>query len=245
MVQALLCSDERAHAPQPESQLLTRLTEVFRWGSINFDPFARPYFGDEAKLDDFFSRVCREFLAEARKSLSRGGLLVLKHPALFKFLSEFRELLPEVQIVITVRDPRDQIASELEVAKRADRKHQRTAFEYAKALQSWFENEPDLSGTTVVRYEDLVSDFDDTKRRLESRLNLKLTFDPAKSWPDLSDIDQMRHFPAWGPKYGQPVDQSGAGRHRRDLSADQISEIEAVCHPIMQAFEYERADPGR
>ena len=238
LTQVLLSSDTRAHPPQPESQVLTRIVEAYAWSAQNFDIFGRPYFTERSALRNVFAATCRTFISDARRALSADGVLVLKHPALFKVLAEFQELVPEARVVVTVRDPRDQIASELEVARRAHGADAGNVKTYALALQSWFGANPDLKNVVVIRYEDLVGDFSTVKKRLESELDLELNFDPTAPWPALHDLEPMRAFPAWGPKYGGPVDASSVSRFRAELTPQKIAEIEATCRPIMEQFGY-------
>ena len=236
---AVLCSDPRAHPPQPDSQVLTRIVEAYAWSAANFDMFGRPFLADRSSLRNVFAAACRSFLSDARRALSANGLLVLKHTALFRVLAEFRELVPEARVVVTVRDPRDQVASELEVDRRAHRADVGAVSRHAQALHDRFHGDPDLKDAVVIRYEDLVGDFFAVKERLEAELDVELKFDPGAPWPALEDLEPGRVFPSWGPKYGGPVDAGSVGRFRSELDPEQIAEIEAACRAIMEQFGYQ------
>ncbi len=238
LLTAVLCSDPRAHPPQPETQILTRIVEAYAWSDAQFETFGQPFFADRAALRASFAGACRSFLANAEATLGAKGLLVLKHPRLSKSLAAFRQLLPEARIVVTVRDPRDQVASELEVDRRAGQTARRGVRSHAAALRDWFAEPPGLEGASVVRYEDLVGDFDAVRTRLEAELELNVPFDPAGAWPELAALDPLRRFPAWSPKYGGRIDAQSVGRFRADLSRDQIAEIEATGAALMERFGY-------
>ncbi len=235
---AVLCSDPRAHAPQPEAQILTRIVEAYDWSAKNFGNFGQPFFSDELSLRDFFAESCENFIKAARDKLSPSGLLVLKHPALLRVLDSFQRLMPAARVITMLRDPRDQIASELEVAKRSG-KSQTVPF-LAARLMSFFENTTGIDDTVVVRYEDLVRDFRSVVARLERELGVKITFDPTRRWPDMSGLESFKAWPASTPKYGCPIDPKGVGRYKRDLDGGEIRIIETICEDLMSRFKYPR-----
>ena len=234
----VLCSDPRANPPLPECQALTRVVEAYHWGTLHHEEFIEPLVGPGDIMEQLFSRVIREFFKAVADNVPNEGLTILKHPAMVRVLGPMMKLNPEVRPVVMVRDPRDQVASELEVASRAGAVG-KSVKALAVNLASWFDG-LDTTGLFVVRYEDLVGDFPNVRRKLETHLGLRLLFDPTEQWPNLQRLKAMRKYPSWSPKYGQPMDQAGVGRWTTDIGQTDITVIERICENYMQCFGYER-----
>ncbi|MCP4525603.1 MAG: sulfotransferase [Aestuariibacter sp.] len=118
LLSAILSSDERANPLGQEAQVLTRIVEAYRWGRENFEQFGQSFFGDPKTYRAFFAKIAARFAQEVSARISPGGVLVLKNPELSKVLLDVADLFPNARFLALVRDPRDQIASELEVKAR-------------------------------------------------------------------------------------------------------------------------------
>lgn len=232
--------------------MLTRIVEAYDWANHNFELFGRPFLGDHASLRAVFAAACDRFLATAREQVPRSGLLVLKSPELLPVLDRFRELVPRARVVVMLRDPRDQVASEIEVAARrhrgwklpvlwAYRRSGLLARRYATRLRDQFAVTGRITDTVNVRYEDLVRDFGSVKAALEAQLGVQIGFRPEEPWPDISDIEEFRAFASWSPKYGRPVDPASVGRYRADLRRHEVAAVERICGGVMHRFGYDRA----
>lgn len=233
---AVLCSDPRANAPAAESQTLTRIVEAYQWAESNFDDFGRPYFESRLEQRRLFSDACARFMLAAYRRTSSNGILVLKHPALMNVLPAFRAVSPATNVVMMVRDPRDQIASELALRSNGTR----DVKAHAETLASWYDRGLPYEGVHIVRYEDLVSDPESEKTKLEKRFSLTLRFQADKHWPDISGLHGFRDKPSWSEKYGQPIDTASVGRFRADLSEPEVQTVEEICVDLMEAHGYGR-----
>lgn len=236
---AILCSDPRANSLVPEAQAITRIVEAYQWTAQNHEQFADFLVGPHDQLKRLYSGWLSELLGVAAHQIPNNGLLVLKHPAMVRVLGPLMELAPSVQPVVMVRDPRDQVASEQAVAARAGRPNSDAAA-LAKNLRSWFDG-LDTSGLTIVRYEDLVSDYVNVKKHLETNLDLQLSFEPSASWPNLDGLSRMLAYPSWSSKYGQAIDTGSVGRYTADLGTVEIAAIEDICASYMMRFGYARS----
>lgn len=236
---AVLCSDPRANPQLPESQALTKLVEAYHWARVHQKEFVSPLFGENELVENLYSAWVGEFLTAIAENVPNQGLLILKHPAMSPILKSFQLLIPKMQAVIMVRDPRDIVASELEVAKRAGHSNSAGVEIYADRLMNWFDG-LETSGFCVVKYEDMVNNFTTVKQRLERRFDLELMFNPNQQWPTIERLDSLRHYPSWSPKYGQPVDQLSIARWKSDLSENDINIVENVCDRYMIRFGYEK-----
>lgn len=232
---AVICSDPNAHPPQPEAQILSQIVRAYEWSHRQYGAFGRPFLNRQG-LRELFAGTCRNFLQKARTSLAPPKTLVLKHPAMLPHLKSFQDLLPTASVITMVRDPRDQICSELEIEMATS--GQRSVKKHAEKLLRWCVDTDNIEKTMVVRYEDLVQDFRAVKTRLETELNLTILLDPDKPWPDISSLKQFRNKPSWNENYGKRVTTNSVGRYRHDLTADEIRIIETLCCDLMSKFGY-------
>ena len=64
LMSAILSSDERANPLGQESQILTRIIESYRWGSVNFVDFGPSFFPDYQSYKIFFQKIMTQFSNE-------------------------------------------------------------------------------------------------------------------------------------------------------------------------------------
>ena len=93
----LLCGSPDAHRYVGEFQFLTRILDAFRWGH---------------HLDDLQRETIRNLISEAVTTLAPLRCAILKNPELSAHVLMLAKALPESPFVATIRDPRDQVASE-------------------------------------------------------------------------------------------------------------------------------------
>ena len=76
-----------------------------------FDLHSRNYFEDREKLNEFCAAETVRFLEMTHAFFGNPKFLVLKHPFLTRLFTYLHQLLPEAKFVISLRDPRDNVAS--------------------------------------------------------------------------------------------------------------------------------------
>lgn len=161
----------------------------------------------------------------------RGGE---KTPLHFKHLAEILAGFPDTPVIFLMRDPRDVVLSM--------RKAWSTPIQ--EATQVW--NEAFLSFTETVSplvhlvlYEDLVHDPAATTERMCQAL--REPFEPemlrlSSRLPD--QLRAIRHLDL--TKLSGPVVSSSVGNHK-EMSSEEISEVERACAMGMEAMGYEFA----
>lgn len=252
LLAAILSSDEHSNPLGQEAQILTRLLESYRWGRNHFDQFGSSFFEDRQSYRRFFSEIGERFSREVAERISPGNVLMLKNPEFSLVAQEITELFPNAGLLATVRDPRDQIASELEVAMRrlsdAGQNSQlvkRNVSDLAKQYMNYYRQPRQLDRQQsrpihFVRYEDLVLKPADTLDRLRSITGLDISFDPKARWSKVSERAALDTTPSRSELYGEPVSGSSVGRFKRDLKPEEILAVEAECADLMDAFGYSR-----
>jgi len=251
LLAAVLSSDKRANPLGQEAQILTRIIEAYRWGRERFEQFGCSFFDDPDMYRTFFQEIVDRFQIEVSERIS-SGVLVLKNPEFSLVMLDIAELFPYATLLVTVRDPRDQIASELEVSLRRlvdngqdPRLLNRNIADLAGYYVNYYREILELRARQpgrihVVRYEDLVLQAAKSLNEIRAITGLKLSFDPKKTWSRVSDQASLHSGPSRSDLYGAPIDARSVGRYKRDLSIDELNVVEEVCSELMDEFDYQR-----
>jgi hypothetical protein len=252
LLSSVCCSDPAANPLIAEAQILTRLVEAYRWGRLNFTLFGKSFFDDEHALRDLFAGMAVSFVEHARRRFAPASTLILKNPEFCLVIDDLRGLLPEAKVIVTLRDPRDQVASELDTGlrqidrgRRNDAARDRDIAALCRTLLAYYE--PVLAAAAgapdrflFVRFEDLLMRTTDTVDELRSFTGLALAdFDPGDDWTRVGlDWNDYRHLPSITAAYGSKFDPSRVGRHRATLRSDEIATVEACCQSLMERWGY-------
>ena len=251
LVNAILCSDAAANPLLPEAQPLTRILEAQQWTLDRFDRFGRPYFGGADDVHGLFAPVLDGLIGRVAARYPEAATLVLKNPELSKVAGAAAAAFPEARFVVCVRDPRDQVASEMEVGERRiaagigsplvknrrfDRLTEYFLGYYEEPLRL-HRDRPDR--LLFLRYEDVVSDVDGSLAALRRHTGLALAdFDPDAPWRSSPEFAAGDGEPWQTPRYGSGIDGGGVGRYRHDLDREAIAVIEDLAAGFMDRFGY-------
>ena len=118
LLAAVLSADTSAPPLPGEAQLVPQWLASYRWARDHFAIRALPFFRDEDELRAFYRRLLGEFVSHCRNRFGRDAALILKSPELSLYLEEALEVFPEARFLATIRDPRDQVASEWRVVEK-------------------------------------------------------------------------------------------------------------------------------
>ena len=158
---------------------------------------------------------------------------------------------PESRFVVCVRDPRDQVASEVEVGERriaagigSPLVKNRRFDRLTEFFLDYYEDPLRLHGEQpdrilFLRYEDVVGDVAGALAALRRHTGLALEdFDPDAPWRTSAEFSSGDGEPWQTARYGSGIDGGGVGRHRSDLDGEAISVIENVAAGFMDRFGY-------
>jgi Sulfotransferase family len=246
----ILCGSPDTHRYIGEFQFLTRILDSFRWGHDNFDRLVRFYFRDRDHLDSFQTETIRNLLSEAVTTLAPLRCAILKNPELSAHVHVLAKALPESVFVATVRDPRDQVASEQAVIAKQLKIGLRTgavpsARDLAAHFQSYYDPLWELQAAqperiTFVKYEDLVSSPGQTIAETCNFLEIRPDgIDPTRKW-DFGDVEKvaMKTRPSWTPLFGQPPSTERIGIGSSLLTPTEIREIDEGAAFLGRKFGY-------
>ncbi len=248
LLQYILCQSPDTHLFNSEAQFLTQLLAAFRWGDEQYERMLVTYFGDQKHYDSFQRRTLSDFLTNARRVTGAKKFLVLKNPELSTHVDQLIHHFPQAKFLILVRDPRDQIASEIEVIQRRDS----NSFLDEKLLPTLCGNyresynlllplaNDSSINAMVVRYEDLTQNLTETLPRLEDFLGIDLSnYDPHTYWNNVRvNWNLMRARPSWSENYGAPLTVDPVASFTKRLSTEQIRQIESLLNDLMERLDY-------
>lgn len=259
LLQTILCQDEAVNPLVPEAKYLRHLVAAYRFGKQTFGAETRAYFRDLQGYVLFNRNVVSLMLEQTRALYAGATHLCLREPHLTQYFPELYELLPDARFVCIVRDPRDVIASMVEVGARLARDGMA-----ADAMARLFTSRrmSDLSAHYLsfyapivrynvegfrarcpfIRYEDLVERPAEYLGRLRELTGLALAdYDPARA-PDTGEVDYRQsgqYQRAWNSAlYTSKVEDSRIGRYREVLTAEEVAEVDRACAEFMRRFGY-------
>ena len=255
LLAGVLCADTGANPLIGEAKIITKLMEVLLWARdpTVFNDFNRYTFADEDDLTGYFAAMIDDYVERTRILQGNPEHIVLKSPEYCLVLEDLVRAAPDARIVISVRDPRDQITSELEVYNRDERGDmlvESQQFRHIRRLTSKLNKyyagaalaekiAPDR--VMYVRYEDLITNFEETVARLNAFTGMSHnTFDPGREWPRYaaaSDLDPTQSD--YTPYYGKALEAARIGRYREALDPSEVRIIETECRALMERFNYE------
>jgi hypothetical protein len=254
LLASILCADKTVNPLLRETHYLREQVQLYKRCKTYFkENERRNYFADEEDLRSFTRQWVLALLDKIRDRYKPIEHLVLKSfPMTFEF-PELYELLPEAYFLVTLRDPRDGIASQVEVGEkqakagqnvRFPRDTHRLACEY-QAIYSSCVNTRDAafkSRILYVKYEDLVGDTEKALARIRDFTGLSLAgFDSSKDWQS-----SQRDFrngveltdPYTSQLYGQGISKQRIHRFKEVLTPGEIKLIERGAASYFQHFGY-------
>lgn len=262
LMQQLLCQLPAANPYVYECAYLTSLVGCYGEARRHWGRNHASYFGDPEGLRGFHSLITKAFLDYTAARLGDCQHLVLKEPHLTMLWPELFELAPDSVFLLMVRDPRDVIASMVEVGQKqraigqqylyVDRNIAHLCDHFLSFYgPCWDCSHPEFRRRlAVVRYEDLVGDPQGTLRQIAGFTGLP--FDQIDPFQPLAaghvnpeaNANSRLYMPWVTEVSGQQVSTSRVGNHLRVLSEAEIRQVESRCRDFCEWFQYRRSSLG-
>ncbi len=167
-----------------------------------------------------------------------------KSPHHCRHVDDIRRLLPAARFIHVLRDPRDVVASRLQVPW--------TRASHLSLARSWVKDHArhrrhleslPPAVYTEVRLERLIADPEGELRRLCGFLGE--SFDPTMlRFHERADPGFAAREQGWKGGTMRPLDRGAAGRYRTRLTARQIAGVERVAGSAMRSLGYPLDAPG-
>ncbi len=254
LLAGILCADANANPLIGEAPMLRMLAQTLQWARkpANFESFLKYSFGGEADVIGYFALMIDQYVERTRAMQGNPQHVVLKSPEFSLVLEEMVLAQPDARFVVCVRDPRDQITSDLEVQNKddagkmvGDGRTYRDISAAAKTLNGYYAKVAAAERLAperilYVRYEEVLQDFAATLNRLNAFTGMRDNqFDPARDWPRYASISDLEpNYADYTPYYGKPLEASRIGRYRQFLDRKEVHRIETDCGELMRRFGY-------
>ncbi len=204
---------------------------------------SRDYGLSQASLQASFARAIEGFLAPLAKD---GKRIAEKTPANALHFTQLRRLFPDSPLVTIIRDPRDVVASLLDMDWRdgASGEPLTITHDPAEGARLWVKSvnsalalapDPNLY---ALRYEHLAAHPAREISALFAFLGIKEALEPALAHHTAFNAGDGEHESS-AARVAQPIDQAACGRWQRDLSTSQIAIIEDIAGPCMRQLGYD------
>lgn len=253
LLQKVLTLDPVASPMLREASYLRYLLEAYHRGRANFDGDTRDYFSDLNEYDQFNTALLVQFIRQTARRFPNAACLVLKEPHLTLFLPDLHRALGRSRFVIMVRDPRDIVASLIEVGRRMAHMGQRHFFAQrdiealTRHALSFYEpvfrsRQPDLQDRLLfVRYEDLVGPSARSLENIERHTGLQIRRHLARLdhvVPEGS-ASETRYRPWLTELYAAGISARSVGSFRGILSAEEAERVGELSRRFRQRFGYD------
>ena len=257
VLQAVLCSTADTNPQIHEAQYFTRLVYLYKYSLETFDRYLCHYFDDLEELKACHADLMLGFLDRTLQRYRPAAHLVLKNPEMTPLFPEISGLVEDAKFVVVIRDPRDTIASILEVARKQAEQGQITnltqmaddAEKYANHYNSYYaalfnNGNPDfIKRLLFVKYEALVQNTESVVATLAEFTGLPLQgFDASQPWRTLVDYtdEKLTSEPFHSELRGKPLSKDRIGHYAKHLAKEDIETIEQACGRFMDRFGYAR-----
>jgi len=254
LLNGVLCSDQTTNPLLRETHHFREVVRLYCNGKQTFEAREkRHYFSTVEELRAIISVFGYEFLRRTLERYPPSTNLVVKSFPLTTMFPDLHELIPEAKFVISVRDPRDTIASQIAVGKRLESAGERNQFprnilklarEYNRHYLPTLEcANPDFTRQLLfVKYESLTRQPEMEIERIRRFTGLALHGADAVTCWSRSNRDFREEYSGGDPflteHYGQRITPSRIGRYREVLTSREIRLLDAECAVIYERFGY-------
>ena len=248
----ILCSDPYSNPVLTENHFVSDAALAYSNSRNRLDREKGHFFTGARDAREFYSDWITSFLERIQSRYAPAKHLIIKSTGLSPYSPDLHEIMPDARFIMSMRDPRDIVASMIEVGERQQRmwgnnQYPRDADGLASLVMKTYApcltcRDPGFNEKLyVVIYERLVTDPSSIIAKMETWAGLDLSgFDPSTTWPRTKrDFSREKEAsPFITEPYGEAITSNLVGRFTDTLSGEETATVERICAPIMQAFGY-------
>jgi len=260
VIHRVLCSAENSNPYISESWFLSDIMRLYRWNLSRYDVRHADQFGNVRNFRELIWLNVRQYISTVSVKYNDPEILILKHPELSYYFHELSFQFRNFRFVVIVRDPRDVIASIMEVAERHRKnkvaspqtdltdikQHCDSYISYYAEIINKYES---FAGKLIfVKYEDFMNNPGKELSRISQFAGPR--YDVARAVEFLpehasaanfnKDVREKDPFSGafWSDAYTQPINTSRIGRYSEILNKAQVEEIEQRLSFFGNQFAY-------
>lgn len=236
---ALICTSASVNGYIGECSYFSQLIRAFNRGMEIFDIHTRYYFKNQLEYADLHRGLLATVLTAHWQHLGRPAMLVLKDPDMLNIIPAVAVLVEQAKFVILYRDPRDVIASRVQVQTRRNPRGNFThPNNIAGLAEEYISGYRAIEGLAVTQPKRIF--FQEYERLVLQDLALLQEFlglrdlDPSLVWQDSVVEQKDVATDAWNSTfYFQPMSSDPIGSYQKSLNPETIHLIEHLCNPTV------------
>ena len=250
-----LCSHEKFNPAIPENHLVTNLSKNFFKQNQRNNNIEESYYFDNIKDTKSYFKNCLEIFFNKISKKYSVNYLALKSITLTTNINILNTIYPEINYVMTIRDPRDIIVSMISVGSRQEKLNMQNQFPRNIELLCqkinrfyWFFLEKKqekflYEKVYLIKYEDFIYKPLDMLNQFKKKFLLDIVYNNNLDiWRKSSntykknseDIDNPYKSDLWN----QPLNNSRIGIYKEKLKNNEINQINSYCKDIIEMFDY-------
>ena len=264
LLQHVLCTSPQANPFVHGCRYLTSQIAVYAQYAGNDHLYIDDYLGGREGLTNFTKDILDRLLQKTHHRLGRPDCLILKNPELSTYFPLAAALMPRARFIVSVRDPKDTIASMIGVGEKhrqngvnsflasAGRDVDKLCASYRQFYLPVFQSlqkcdEALKERVLFIRYESLIGDTEAVVERLSAFTGLALPAEDLvdqKAWrsrvnPESDDVYSHPRWSAYVTELsGGPISAASIGRYREALTQAEAEKIDRLCADVRRAFSF-------
>ena len=249
-----VCSQNIFNPAIPENHLITNLTKNFfsqikRNSEIEEDYFfeslndTKKYFKN--CLNIFFNKIAKKYSTK---------ILVLKSITITSNINVLNLFYPEIFYIMTIRDPRDTVASMINVGIKQEKLKMKNQFprkiEYLcnkinGSYRLLFDKKQKnflKENVQIIKYEDFIENSYTSLSKIINKFSINIQYSKNSNiWGRSSNVynkNQSTDNPYKSDLWNKPINSSRIGIYKDLLKKSEIDEISFLCKDIISIFNY-------
>lgn len=201
-----------------------------------------------SKTELSYATLCKTIYSEIKvsgKDKSNATMLIDKNPAFTLSVDQLEKYFPESKFILLVRDYRANVLSRKQNAylKSPRVPYNATRWRVFNEIANKF-YQKHSNKVLLLRYEDLVSDYNTSMKKVFAFLNVK---EEDMKETELSKVDVSKmeiadeHKKYFSKKYedlSKPINTNRVNVWQTELSKEEIAECDAICAGFAKVFGY-------
>lgn len=249
LAQTILCSSPLSNPMIKEAEHLRRFIESYQYGKVIFDQKTCDYFKDKDEFMAIYVSFVQQYMRKIGHNIGSYQWYILKDPLFSKLCVEIKELLPQSCFLCLVRDPRDTIASLLEVNRKWKEKNKTVIFprdmnylcnlylSYYNTIPADYRQQWE-GRLQLIKYEDMVMHPDQFISQVNSIFGLEINIERIKEG---ADKGSFQYSPAYNSDLlGKAISIEPIGKYKQILTNEEIQIIQNNLNNFFVSFNYDK-----